>query len=179
YIHKDSQSVFLLDPMAKNELTRSEEAAKCFRNFLDVRKHKDKKWAEVEWKPQTIDHTVQKDTHSCGVFVMEMAKQLINFYPRLPSHIVVDERVDQLRRTMASEIISASEDLVNACQWCAAYTSRKKDVFWICCSTCDRWNHITCVAMSKDEFNEYEGKDRNYYCPACAESSKLPINEDR
>ncbi|KAF4118129.1 hypothetical protein G5714_000180 [Onychostoma macrolepis] len=41
----------------------------------------------TKWKPGTIQHSFQEDGSSCGVFVMLMAKPVVEGFPKIPDSI--------------------------------------------------------------------------------------------
>ncbi|MEQ2208178.1 hypothetical protein XENOCAPTIV_028677 [Xenoophorus captivus] len=68
-------------------------------------------WVNIKWQPGTITHTYQKDSTSCGVFVMEMAKMTVMEFPNIPNnfHIGSSKRcIGNLRQDMAEEILKES-----------------------------------------------------------------------
>ncbi|KAK2917160.1 hypothetical protein Q8A67_001534 [Cirrhinus molitorella] len=68
-------------------------------------------WINIKWKPSTIPHTFQEDCVSCGVFVMQMAKQVVENFPNIPDCISItpsEEWMRHSRRQMANEILLAS-----------------------------------------------------------------------
>ncbi|XP_072573285.1 uncharacterized protein [Paramormyrops kingsleyae] len=61
---------------------------------------------------------------------MEMGKQLINNFPRVPSYIIIPGDIIQCRETMAMEILSGSVSLEEACQWCGRFQDTDRDGDW-------------------------------------------------
>ncbi|XP_072554277.1 uncharacterized protein [Paramormyrops kingsleyae] len=173
YLNVNTHTVVLLDPQKDNEMVESKVAADCFSNFFALRNERLKKQelCGKNWKPATVAHTLQKDSSSCGVFVMEMGKQLINHFPRVPSYIVIPGDIIQCRETMAMEILSGSVSLEEACQWCGRFPDTDWDGDWILCDGCERWQHRVCVGMKKEQFKNIAHV--MWHCTACEEESVI------
>ncbi|CAM4575269.1 unnamed protein product [Leuciscus chuanchicus] len=73
--------------------------------------HGRKDWVDTVWKPGTIAHSFQEDAFSCGVFVMQMAKQVVEHFPKIPESINITpskEGMCHIRKTVAKTILQAS-----------------------------------------------------------------------
>lgn len=80
--------------------------------------HTDEKtdWANKNWQPGTITHPFQEDSFNCGVFVMLMAKQVVEEFPEIPAIINITpstEMMSQYRKSLAKEILLASGVLLH------------------------------------------------------------------
>ncbi|KAJ4940439.1 hypothetical protein JOQ06_026742, partial [Pogonophryne albipinna] len=74
YLHVPSRSLFVMDPAAaEQDLHLSTTAVQCYNRYFRMRQNLYGKqvWGSLKWKAATIPHTVQQDTTSCGVFVMQ------------------------------------------------------------------------------------------------------------
>ncbi|KAK7168523.1 hypothetical protein R3I93_004744 [Phoxinus phoxinus] len=70
-----------------------------------------KDWVDTVWKPGTINHSFQEDGSNCGVFVMLMAKQVVEDFPKIPESINITpskEEMCHIRKNMAKVILQAS-----------------------------------------------------------------------
>ncbi|KAF3843861.1 hypothetical protein F7725_002710 [Dissostichus mawsoni] len=127
YLHVPSRSLFVMDPAAaEQDLHLSttapllSDAAKPLRQTV---------WGSLKWRAATIPHTVQQDTRSCGVFVMQMAKEAIQSFPAIPSFNMKNSPRDmcRLREEMAEELLSTSEK--DYCSMCGLKeVPRDKDI---------------------------------------------------
>ncbi|KAF3844279.1 hypothetical protein F7725_013620, partial [Dissostichus mawsoni] len=113
YLHVPSRSLFVMDPAAAEQhLHLSTTAVQCYNRYFRMRQNLYGKqvWGSLKWKAATIPHTVQQDTTSCGVFVMQMAKEAIQSFPAIPSCNMKNSPRDmcRLREEMAEELLSTS-----------------------------------------------------------------------
>ncbi|RXN37548.1 putative protein wu:fc27b11 [Labeo rohita] len=115
YIHAVSKKIFVLDPQhGSNEKEAATQACKKFGEFFKMRRNRDsiEDWVDTKWQPGTIDHSFQEDGDSCGVFVMQMARQVVENFPKIPENIHIDPSKDWMwncRRNMAKDILQASD----------------------------------------------------------------------
>ncbi|KAJ4920397.1 hypothetical protein JOQ06_024630, partial [Pogonophryne albipinna] len=110
YLHVPSRSLFVMDPAAaEQDLHLSTTAVQCYNHYFRMRQNLYGKqvWGSLKWKAATIPHTVQQDTTSCGVFVMQMAKEAIQSFPAIPSFNMKNSPRDMccLREEMAEELL--------------------------------------------------------------------------
>ncbi|CAL8282536.1 unnamed protein product [Gadus morhua 'NCC'] len=113
--------------------------------------------AAFKWKAATIPHTVQQDSTSCGVFVMQMAKEAIQSFPAIPSFNMKNSprAIGCLRAEMAEELLSASEK--DYCSICGLHdVPRDTDIEavvidWTQCDSCGRWFHDMCLTAAQME----------------------------
>ncbi|KAF4114297.1 hypothetical protein G5714_004520 [Onychostoma macrolepis] len=114
YLHAKCDTIFILDSqMGTNEKEKAKEICNKFRHFFKMRPHTDKEtdWANKNWTPGTITHPFQEDSSSCGVFVMLMAKQVVEEFPKIPNIINITpstEMMSHYRKSVAKEILMAS-----------------------------------------------------------------------
>ncbi|XP_055793403.1 uncharacterized protein wu:fc27b11 [Salvelinus fontinalis] len=69
-------------------------------------------WVDIKDKGGEVTHTMQKDTFSCGVFIMQMAKEVAQNLPNIHSQIDMEpsqKQMEQLRKEMAEDILKMSE----------------------------------------------------------------------
>ncbi|KAF3843863.1 hypothetical protein F7725_002712 [Dissostichus mawsoni] len=132
YLHVPSRSLFVMDPAAaEQDLHLSTTAVQCYNRYFRMRQNLYGKqvWGSLKWKAATIPHTVQQDTTSCGVFVMQMAKEAIQSFPAIPSFNMKNSPRDmcRLREEMAEELLSTSEK--DYCSMCGLKeVPRDKDI---------------------------------------------------
>ncbi|KAK1887097.1 Ubiquitin-like-specific protease 1, partial [Dissostichus eleginoides] len=132
YLHVPSRSLFVMDPAAaEQDLHLSTTAVQCYNRYFQMRQNLYGKqvWGSLKWKAATIPHTVQQDTTSCGVFVMQMAKEAIQSFPAIPSFNMKNSPRDmcRLREEMAEELLSTSEK--DYCSMCGLKeVPRDKDI---------------------------------------------------
>ncbi|XP_065906091.1 uncharacterized protein [Dysidea avara] len=120
---------------------------KHWRNFGNMQ-YMEGKWrkADGKWRVITKPHCVQKDTVSCGVYVMKFAECIISQNP-LPNTI---SNINDTRKSMAITLLDASEPLLNYCRACGMCDSTEdEENNWIRCDYCDWWFHLTCVNKSR------------------------------
>ncbi|KAF4118176.1 hypothetical protein G5714_000227 [Onychostoma macrolepis] len=94
-----------------------------------MRPHTNEKtdWANKNWTPGTITHPFQEDSSSCGVFVMPMAKQVLEEFPKIPNIINITpstEMMTHYRKSVAKEILLAS---VSRQEYCCVCGKSEKD----------------------------------------------------
>ncbi|XP_053301636.1 uncharacterized protein LOC128460454 [Pleuronectes platessa] len=115
YLHAPTSQIFIIDPADPEiDLEETRKAAKRFRKYFRTRFNLNgqKDWLTLAWKPATISHTTQRDGTSCGVFVMEMARQIIQSFPAIPEELNIDSQcknIARLREDMAEEMLLAAE----------------------------------------------------------------------
>ncbi|CAL8257020.1 unnamed protein product [Arctogadus glacialis] len=88
YLHAPLKSIFVRDPAAaEQDLHLSTTAVQSYSRYFQMRQNLYGKqvWGSLKWKAATIPHPVQQDSTSCGVFVMQMAKEAIQSFPAIPS----------------------------------------------------------------------------------------------
>ncbi|XP_062865101.1 uncharacterized protein LOC134326938 [Trichomycterus rosablanca] len=175
YLHALTTQIFVVDP-ANNQpdMEDSMDAAQKFRTYFRTRFNKlgKKDWLNIKWKPSRINHTVQKDSTSCGVFVMQMAKETIEKFPDIPEQFNIDPKrsnIARLRKEMAQEIIVSSDSKDNYCSFCGLWTlstmeQRSKDIVWVQCEKCMRWYHAGCMGIKNEDLPD---KDTSWLCDLC------------
>ncbi|XP_036817980.1 uncharacterized protein wu:fc27b11 isoform X1 [Oncorhynchus mykiss] len=68
-------------------------------------------WVDRKCRRGEITHNMQQDTFSCGVFVMQMAKEVAQNFPNIHSQIDKEpsqKHMEQLRKEMAEDILKMS-----------------------------------------------------------------------
>ncbi|KAG9269385.1 hypothetical protein AMEX_G16420 [Astyanax mexicanus] len=114
YLHALTKQIFVVDPLnSQNDIKDSTEAAQKFQQYFRARfnKHGRQDWINTKWKAGRITHSVQTDSSSCGVFVMQMARETIECLPDIPDSFNIDpatKNIARLRCQMAEEILLAS-----------------------------------------------------------------------
>ncbi|XP_059905080.1 uncharacterized protein LOC132455264 [Gadus macrocephalus] len=175
YLHAPTSQIFIIDPADPGiDLEETRKAAKRFRKYFRTRFNLNgqKDWLTLAWKPATISHTTQRDGTSCGVFVMEMARQTIHSFPAIPEELNIDSQcknIARLREDMAEEMLLAAESKMDFCCQCgmkvpSAFEIQTKDILWIECGKCNRWFHASCLGMTAASVPE---KDTAWYCEIC------------
>ncbi|XP_048062454.1 uncharacterized protein LOC125277911 [Megalobrama amblycephala] len=177
-LHAMSEQIYVADPNnVSNDLKDSKQAATRFRKYFRIRfkEHGKRDWLNIRWKPSTIVHTVQKDATSCGVFVAQMAREVIEKFPVIPDAFNIDpnsNNIVQLRQQMAKDILEGSESKEEYCSYCGCeelpkskgLRNSKSDVVWIQCEQCQRWYHVRCLGLSPDVI---AAKDAQWFCLMC------------
>ncbi|XP_051998418.1 ribonuclease H2 subunit B-like isoform X2 [Xyrauchen texanus] len=112
------------------------------------------------WKPGTIHHSFQEDAFSCGVFVMQMAKQVVEHFPNIPESINIipsKEEMCHIRKNVAKTILQASVSRDEYCSVCGQKDTKKKKgqkdqteelCTWVQCELCQRWFHVQCLEIN-------------------------------
>ncbi|XP_065917782.1 uncharacterized protein [Dysidea avara] len=90
-----------------------------------------------KWKVITKSHFKQRDTSSCGVFVMRFAESLL-LNEALPEEM---KQIYELRQRMAEKLIELSDPLGTYCHACGW----EDGGVWVQCDECDWWYHLPCV----------------------------------
>ncbi|XP_048036623.1 jmjC domain-containing histone demethylation protein 1-like [Megalobrama amblycephala] len=123
----------------------------------------------IEWKTGHINHTVQEDATSCGVFVLQMIKETVKQFPVIPQEFQINpsaENIQNLRREMARDILLAAESNEEFCSTCGLRDLPNKTdvqmIDWIQCDRCCRWFHILCVGLQCNSSDETE-----WFCELC------------
>ncbi|XP_071337967.1 uncharacterized protein [Trachinotus anak] len=127
---------------------------------MQQNRHQKTDWVGVKWQPATINHSIQKDGYSCGVFVMKIAEDVVEAFPLVPQNITIpmsQKGLKDLRINMAKTILQCSvfseKDHCSSCgqEYPKGQTQTTK---WIECTKCRRWYHPRCVTMSDAEWDE-------------------------
>ncbi|KAI2646774.1 ATP-dependent helicase/deoxyribonuclease subunit B [Labeo rohita] len=113
YISAAECSVYLVDPLSNPaEEAESKAAAQKFCEYFQIRniRHRDREWANVEFKGAVMKHPVQQDGYNCGVIVIMMAKAVMKAFPKLPNMEfgTTPKEMAQERTALALEILQAS-----------------------------------------------------------------------
>ncbi|ROI27647.1 Acyl-coenzyme A thioesterase 3 [Anabarilius grahami] len=114
YLNRTSQKVLVVDPQGIDEAKESELAAERFRTYFKMRQilYGKMDCVDVAWTHGVLKHTIQKDSCSCGVYVMQMAKEVVESFPETPSKISIPSSqhiLSELRKEMAVTILEASD----------------------------------------------------------------------
>ena len=97
-----------------------------------------------------VNHTLQDDSLSCGVFTCWYAMQLLQ-----KQSLIQEISVDRFRYNIFETIVgncmhyvtsSNSEKLCGSCEG-----SDNEDEQWIECNRCEQWYHCSCVGITLDE----------------------------
>ncbi|XP_026012681.1 uncharacterized protein LOC113015007 isoform X3 [Astatotilapia calliptera] len=174
YLSKADSCLYLVDPARnKRELEESKVAAQKFREFFKMRRTAINKtdWVDVKLKGGVLKHPVQKDTNSCGVIVILMAKAFMESFPNIPEMTfkTTIKAMAQQREAIALNILGASVfEAENNCAMC----STPKPPFpgpsitkWIQCDSCSRWFHTQCLQMNTELFQKAEAAE--WECALC------------
>ncbi|XP_067262294.1 UDP-glucuronosyltransferase 2A1-like isoform X6 [Chanodichthys erythropterus] len=157
YLNRTSQKVLVVDPQGLDEAKESELAAERFRTYFKMRQilYGKTDWVDVAWTHGVLKHTIQKDSCSCGVYVMQMAKEVVESFPETPSKIRIPSSqhiLSELRKEMAVTILEASVfNPKDHCSFCGQESPAGRVGLntWIQCSSCARWYHAVCVNITK------------------------------
>lgn len=164
----EKKTLTVLDPLHKNS-TDGKRIKTKFSKFLnacpdetDFGGLKNIKWTvsdlnivETEQKPQ------QRDGYNCGLFVAHYVESIIKNKSFDP-----DFDADQLRETIAVELLLKSEKMKDLCLYCATY----ENSFTVMCKSCKRWSHESCIFHTegiKRTKSEWEKKETKYICGLC------------
>ncbi|XP_067248651.1 uncharacterized protein [Chanodichthys erythropterus] len=157
YLNRTSQKVLVVDPQGLDEAKESELAAERFRTYFKMRQilYGKTDWVDVAWTHGVLKHTIQKDSCSCGVYVMQMAKEVVESFPETPSKIRIPSSqhiLSELRKEMAVTILEASVfNPKDHCSFCGQESPAGRVGLntWIQCSSFARWYHAVCVNITK------------------------------
>ncbi|XP_028991434.2 uncharacterized protein LOC114846544 isoform X3 [Betta splendens] len=174
YVDSDRSKVYLVDPAkSAKELVESEQAAKRLRDYFNMRRacHSKTDWVDKKWKGAIMHHPVQKDSSSCGVIVIMMARLVMEAFPNMPrmDFKTTRKQMAQERTNIACEILHAS--VFNTDSNCAMCSTTKPPgsgpafTDWIQCDGCCRWYHAQCLNLDKDTLKKAASEDWN--CCLC------------
>ncbi|XP_039675363.1 uncharacterized protein LOC120570843 [Perca fluviatilis] len=159
YLHTISKKIFTLDPLVLMDVDMVQRAIDAFSRFFKMRRNRlgKQEWTDIKWMPGAIQHSTQKDGSSCGVFVMQMARHIIEDFPQVPDKISIKgtySAVQAYRIEMACKILDASEPLNQFCSYCGMTKlgKFKEEPEWMGCDECVRWYHRKCTKMSQKEY---------------------------
>ncbi|KAG1959341.1 hypothetical protein F2P79_007101 [Pimephales promelas] len=159
YLHATTNTIFILDPQCgNNEMEFATQACTKFGEYFRMRGnlYGRKDWVDTVWKPGTINHSFQEDGFNCAVFVMQMAKQVLEHFPKIPESIDITPNREEMchtRKNVAKVILQASVSSEEYCSVCGqkdTKTNGKKDqkeelCTWVQCELCQRWFHVQCL----------------------------------
>ncbi|XP_039880815.1 uncharacterized protein LOC120729347 [Simochromis diagramma] len=128
-------------------------------------------WVDIKLKGGVFKHPEQKDTNSCDVIVILMAKAFMESFPQIPEmtfETTIKAMVQQ-REATALHILGASVfEAENNCAMC----STPKPPFpgpsitkWIQCDSCSRWFHTQRLQMNTELFQTAEAAE--WECALC------------
>ncbi|XP_048017998.1 uncharacterized protein LOC125249699 [Megalobrama amblycephala] len=124
FLHAQTDTLFVLDSLSgTNEMQEAEKACQKFGEFFQMRRnlHGREHWVDKKWKPATIQHSFQEEGCSCAVFVMLMAKQVVEEFPKIPDIINITpskEMMCHYRENVAKDILLASVSTGEYCSVC-------------------------------------------------------------
>ncbi|XP_073783766.1 uncharacterized protein isoform X3 [Danio rerio] len=154
FLHAETDSLFILDPLrGVNEMRAAQDACHKFGAYFHMRRQNygRQDLVDIKWKPSTIEHSFQEDDSSCGVFIMLMAKQVVEQFPKIPENIDITpskEMMCEYRKNLAEEILLASVSTAEYCSVCGKHNDQSQDeCIWIQCKVCQRWFHLYCLRM--------------------------------
>ncbi|KAG9272068.1 hypothetical protein AMEX_G13016 [Astyanax mexicanus] len=143
--------VLYFDPLgeSRNNLKRCQEVTRSFmrQRGLNVSR----------WACNTVPHPHQKDSSSCGPFVLKFAECILKDKPISFSTNVKD--VEDLRKEIAIVLLQRTDALTELCHFCGEMQNAQEDTDWIGCELCPRWFHYSCVKKPAG--------DTDYICDAC------------
>ncbi|XP_056441469.1 uncharacterized protein LOC130378898 [Gadus chalcogrammus] len=176
YLHAPSAQVFVIDP-ASSEIDHdiSNKAAMTYRLYFKMRQNIQGRqhWSSIKWTARTIKHNEQKDSTSCGVFVMQMARKVAESFPQIPASMTINptsSSIRKLRAEMAETMLSSSEPRDEYCSICGlkdvpkTATTEAVVIDWTQCETCKRWFHDICITLNKSNSPE---TDLPWHCLLC------------
>ncbi|XP_076579587.1 uncharacterized protein LOC143315908 [Chaetodon auriga] len=174
YINTVTQTVYLVDPSASSrEEADSNLAAKKFSQYLKMRRIRYGKtdWVDLKWKGGVMTHPTQRDSSSCGVIVVMMARAVMERFPALPvfSFETSKKAIASEREEMGLQILKSSVfDVASNCALCsmAKPPGTGPDVTnWIQCDSCQRWFHEQCLGMDTKDLEK--AKNESWDCLLC------------
>ncbi|XP_078491255.1 uncharacterized protein LOC144747481 [Ciona intestinalis] len=148
YLNMAEKTFSIIEPAGLNKSCTT--AIQRFRKYLQIRTNKkDKKLLRVKWNQLVINHQTQKDSFSCGIFVLKIAECLIN--DTNCSFSTNKDSLQNERQRIKKNIVDASDPPEDFCRLCGKNNS---DVVmdWICCDKCSRWFHRICLGLEKPSF---------------------------
>ncbi|CAL8258929.1 unnamed protein product [Arctogadus glacialis] len=82
------------------------------------------------WKCDAVAHPLQEDTTSCGVFALKFAEHLLEGSSSLQ---FPTSNIDDLRREIATTIMTGSDDLSDLCHYCGEEDTfdKTENVTWV------------------------------------------------
>ncbi|XP_030194773.1 uncharacterized protein LOC115529827 [Gadus morhua] len=157
-IFPSEQRSLVLDPLGNDasKITRCLETTRAFMRARGC--------TVSRWKANTVPHSLQQDSTSCGIFAIKYAeKVLAEESPTFPN---TEGAVVNYRREITVALLNETDDLSELCHHCGegeeargGSQDRPNATDWIQCDTCGRWYHEGCVGRPD--------RDPMYSCPAC------------
>jgi len=105
-----------LDPIVTKELDqiRNTKKASIKLNAIFKKAYGEMEWLNG-WDEGFIQHERQMDGKSCGVHVIEMAEQILKFFPTIPKEILkfsnTEKKSDEKRVEIGVSILAAEDEL--------------------------------------------------------------------
>ncbi|XP_057694146.1 uncharacterized protein LOC130917077 [Corythoichthys intestinalis] len=144
----------VVDPIG-NEDSYKRKIIRNWRNFL-------KKMGRLEdsWHLKTLEHHKQQDSSSCGVLVLEFAKNYI-FFGEITGVLTTDEAIAQARQQIACTLLDHRGNAEDYCVLCCMIESDGESnvIEMVQCHRCNRWAHFECA-----QYFPQDGKNNSEYC---------------
>ncbi|XP_061172143.1 uncharacterized protein LOC133181613 [Saccostrea echinata] len=145
-IDQRNKSLLIIDPMGETKTT-CQLIFKLWINYLTQRGH------DAEgWKIDTIHHSKQQDSVSCGVYCMKFAEGIVL---NTSLHLTTQkDTVQEIRCNIMKTIINnQDEDTKNFCRRCFRHeppNSKVKRIKWVQCDGCAiSWYHTVCLNLKQ------------------------------
>nr|XP_023671753.1 uncharacterized protein LOC111846107 isoform X1 [Paramormyrops kingsleyae] len=133
-LYPHEKRCLFLDPLGEKaaDLRRCQETTRAFM--------RQKGYRSSRWSCGTLPHSLQRDAVSCGVLALKFAEKKFN-----GDNLTFDaseKQINKMRLDIATTLLQESDDLSGVCYYCV---SEEGDTLWICCDSCERWFHVSCV----------------------------------
>lgn len=143
-IDQQNKSLLIIDPMGENKTT-CQLIFKLWTNYLTHRGY------DAEgWKIDTIHHSKQQDSVSCGVYCMKFAEAVVL---KTSLHLPKDNVLEMRCNIMKTIINNQDEDTNNLCRRCYRHeppNSKVKSIKWVQCDGCAiSWYHAVCLKLKQ------------------------------
>ncbi|XP_056007375.1 uncharacterized protein LOC125672780 isoform X2 [Ostrea edulis] len=140
----------VLDPLGESKMTM-QCILSTWKNFLRISK-KNTSLSCGNWYVNTIPHTKQQDSSSCGIFCLMFVEKLLEEEALFFN--TCSDAITAFRVKVASRIIENQDDetLHSLCRICQKTDSMKgklRYIDWVGCDDCGLfWCHFSCMKMS-------------------------------
>nr|XP_022298783.1 uncharacterized protein LOC111107733 [Crassostrea virginica] len=161
-IHPGDKKLVYINPLGELKRTMQNIGVK-WREFILGRVRRGvNELSEDGWKVETVKHTKQYDSNSCGVYVVKFAELVISDMPLMFS--CRPDNLHQIRRGIGNQLLQATEPLFEYCRACSLHREARRNEDWIGCEKCDKFFHSGCVGVS------------NFTCAMCTSLDQHLVN---
>lgn len=147
-INTQDNTILYLDPQGENEQNK-DKLLNNWKNFcksIPV-------FLNKKWKIETINHSIQRDSNNCGVYVCQFLKLLLK-----GKELFFEDSPDDLKKLREEiNLTFKKNSLKNYCSFCGNTLNIEEEML---STNCNHHYHANCSAMILKS-------KLNFYCPLC------------